>query len=466
MAQLFSDERVRFAFTIIDGPKKTTEKKHSPSISPSRRYNNNNGKHINIGKKDGLGSKKLSSKTKIGSIANVSLQSPMKNTSSGNNNSDTSDKNNKLNSSKQKQKTLIQNPSVDFGSMTSLLNKNNPNVVSHSKFVPPPEEEEKVDNHEHFNFARQHVVEEQPSIEPAAILAPSQRQQYFERPTIRSRIRFNDYQNHRVLYGGRRRPQTARTWNSSIQCDKPTDFRKDMENSSPHRVRPRSTRRRRELTGKAIHEYNQCVARPTMSKKEMKQPWNRKTRTANFKSALESQKGRRSRYAYGTSVKVYKGVAYTLDEDEQLGMLFDGQVGRTGRSPTRVSRGGKGNGNMIATSSRKSDRNHVKSKANLNDTNSGYTMQPNIIDESLERIGNKTFRLLPYESARKEYNYVPNAGFVMDRKVSYDHIKVLKKVNLGRRKEKKSSRRRHGGNTNERMRTRKEQIIGRNRLNA
>jgi hypothetical protein len=467
MAQLFSDERVRFAFTISDGPKKTIENKHSPSISPSSRYNNNNGKKLNIGIRDGVGSQNSSSKTKIGSIGNVSLRSPMKNTTSGNNNSDNTDKNNKLNSRKKKQKTLIRNPSVDFGSMTSLLNKNNPNVVSHSQFVHPQEEEEKVDNHEHFNFARKHSIEEQPSLEPAAILAPSQRQQYFERPAIRSRIRFNDYQNHRVLYGGRRRPQTAQTWNSSIQCDKPTDFRKDMESASPHRVRPRSTRRRRELTGKAIHEYNQCVARPTMSKKEMKQPWNRTTRTANFKSALESQKGRRSRYAYGASVKVYKGVAYTLDEDEQLGMLFDGQVGRTGKSPTRGSRGGKGNSNMVATSNRKNDKNHVKSKANLNDTKyPGNTIQRNIIDESIERIGNKTFRLLPYESARKEYNYAPNAGFVMDRKVSYDRIKVLRKVNLGGRKEKRSSRRRHVGNNNERRRMRKEQIIGRNRLNA
>ena len=92
-------------------------------------------------------------------------------------------------------KTLVSNPGVDFGSMTALIDKNNPNIVSHSKFESTSQEIDEFDEHVE--------IEEEPSLEPAAILAPSQRQQYFEKPAIRGRIRFTDYQNHRVQYGGR-----------------------------------------------------------------------------------------------------------------------------------------------------------------------------------------------------------------------------------------------------------------------
>ena len=56
----------------------------------------------------------------------------------------------------------------------------------------------------------------------------------------------------------------------------------------------------------------------------------------------------------------------------------------------------------------------------------------------------------------------------MDRKKSYDRIKVLKKVNLGGRRKKKRS---NSGNRRKRetadeRRARKDQIIGKNRLNA
>ena len=62
--------------------------------------------------------------------------------------------------------------------MTALIDKNNPNVVSHSKFESTSQES----TDEHVE------IEEEPSLEPAAILAPSQRQQYFEKPAIRGRI--------------------------------------------------------------------------------------------------------------------------------------------------------------------------------------------------------------------------------------------------------------------------------------
>ena len=448
-AQLFSDEVVKFSFTVKDVPKEPVNSKKSPlsHISPSRKKDSG---------KLGIGGAS-SSKKNIGGIGKASIRSPVKNNNNNNANKNDNDKKNR-----KSKKTLIANPSVDFGSMTALLNKDNPNVVSFSNFQPPEEVEEEIANKEHFLSRKPKVVEEEPSLEPAAILAPSQRQQYFERPAIRGRIRFTDYQNHRVMYGGRTRPKTAQSWNSSTQYDRPDDFRKDMETVNPHRIRPRSTRRRRELTGKAIHAYNECVARPAMSKKQMKQPWNRKTKTANFKSALESQKGRRIRYAYGTTVKVYKGVAYTLDEDEQLGMLFDGQVGRNGKSPKRIMM------KAGADSLKKSAKN-IKSKTNLASTNNSINVKErNVIDEANERIGNKTFRLLPYESARKEWKHVPRAGFVMDRKKSYDRIKVLKKVNLGGRRKKKRS---NSGNRRKRetadeRRARKDQIIGKNRLNA
>lgn len=335
--------------------------------------------------------------------------------------------------------------------MTALIDKNNPNIVSHSNFEPPPQEE--IDEFANFTIRKPVEIEEEPSLEPAAILAPSQRQQYFEKPAIRSRIRFSDYQNHRVQFGGRNRPKTTESWNSSTQYDRPDDFRKDMETVNPHRIRPRSTRRRRELTGKAIQTYNQCVARPTMSKRDMKKPWNRKTTSANFKSALESQKGRRSRYAYGTTVKVYKGVAYTLDDDEQLGMAFNGQLGRNGRSPVRQAAQKPGNQTLQKSISSKNNKIH----------NPHYAGEVKIIDESLQRTGAKTFRLVPYQSARRQHQHVPRAGFVMERKISYDQIKVVKSVNLGG---KRGSRRRRDGKSKRRsMQLRKEQIMGKNVLN-
>ena len=321
-------------------------------------------------------------------------------------------------------------------------------LISHSKFESTSQES----TDEHVE------IEEEPSLEPAAILAPSQRQQYFEKPAIRGRIRFTDYQNHRVQYGGRTRPKTAESWNSSTQYDRPNDFRKDMETVNPHRIRPRSTRRRRELTGNAILSYNQCVARPAMSKRDMKKPWNRKTTSANFKSALEAQKGRRSRYAYGTTVKVYKGVAYTLDADEQLGMAFNGQLGRNGRSPLRQA--------ALKADNQTSQK--AISANNINRSHSPhYAGEVKIIDESMQRVGAKTFRLLPYQSARREHQHIPRAGFVMERKISYDQIKVVKNVNLGAKRRSRGSRHRRDGKSKGRsMRMRKEQVIGKNKLNA
>ena len=137
---------------------------------------------------------------------------------------------------------------------------------------------------------------------------------------------------------------------------------------------------------------------------------------------MKSQKGRRSRYAYGTTVKVYKGVAYTLDADEQLGMAFNGQLGRNGRSPLRQA--------ALKADNQSSQK--AISANNVNRIHSPhYAGEVKIIDESLQRAGAKTFRLLPYQSARREHQHIPRAGFVMERKISYDQIKVVKNVNLG-----------------------------------
>ena len=449
MSQLFSDELVNLTYTIRDVPKEPPVRKRSPVSSPLR------GKvSQKQGGNDANGAEKASvSKNRSKNTVRTPFQSATKSIGKKNVTEVSQGSNAKIRNSS---KTLVSNPSVDFGSMTALVDKNNPNIVSHSNFEPPPPEE--TDELANFTIAKAVEIEEEPSLEPAAILAPSQRQQYFEKPAIRSRIRFTDYQNHRVQYGGRNRPKTAESWNSSTQYDRPNDFRKDMETVNPHRIRPRSTRRRRELTGKAILSYNQCVARPAMSKRDMKKPWNRKTTSANFKSALEAQKGRRSRYAYGTTVKVYKGVAYTLDADEQLGMAFNGQLGRNGRSPLRQA--------ALKADNQTSQK--AISANNINRSHSPhYAGEVKIIDESMQRVGAKTFRLLPYQSARREHQHIPRAGFVMERKISYDQIKVVKNVNLGAKRRSRGSRHRRDGKSKGRsMRMRKEQVIGKNKLNA
>ena len=79
----------------------------------------------------------------------------------------------------------------------------------------------------------------------------------------------------------------------------------------------------------------------------------------------------------------------------------------------------------------------------------------------------KHFRLLPYQSARREHQHIPRAGFVMERKISYDQIKVVKNVNLGAKRRSRGSRHRRDGKSKGRsMRMRKEQVIGKNKLNA
>jgi|EP00945_MAST-04E_sp_MAST-4E-sp1_P007857 hypothetical protein len=284
------------------------------------------------------------------------------------------------------------------------LTKDNPNIVSFSKFTPSEETEKKKEKAEPKT-----VVLEELSVEPGSLLPPSKRQQYFERPAIRGRVRFDRYREHRIRSGGRNsgtRPNSV-GWNNSIILDRADDFRKDMEGIVPVRMRPRSTQRRRELTGKAIQNYKECIARPTMSKKERQKPWNQVTRAANFRSALKSQKGDRARYAYGVKPKTYKGVAYTLAEDEQLGYNFDIQVGREPEPRKKV----------------------------IVEKEEGQTMK-------FVRTG---YRLVPYETAnRTGFQAEPTAGFVLSKSVSTDRVKVLKKVNLGSKSHRRKARRKPG----------------------
>ena len=108
-AQLFSDEVVKFSFTVKDVPKEPVNSKKSPlsHISPARKKDSG---------KLGIGGAS-SSKKNIGGIGKASIRSPVKNNNNNNANKNDNDKNRKS------KKTLIANPSVDFGSMKSLLNK-------------------------------------------------------------------------------------------------------------------------------------------------------------------------------------------------------------------------------------------------------------------------------------------------------------------------------------------------------
>ena len=86
-AQLFSDEVVKFSFTVKDVPKEPVNSKKSPlsHISPSRKKDSG---------KLGIGGAS-SSKKNIGGIGKASIRSPVKNNNNNNANKNDNDKKNR-----------------------------------------------------------------------------------------------------------------------------------------------------------------------------------------------------------------------------------------------------------------------------------------------------------------------------------------------------------------------------------
>ena len=82
-------------------------------------------------------------------------------------------------------------------------------------------------------------------------------------------------------------------------------------------------------------------------------------------------------------------------------MAFNGQLGRNGRSPLRQA--------ALKADNQTSQK--AISANNINRSHSPhYAGEVKIIDESMQRVGAKTFRLLPYQSARGERTTVSTAA--------------------------------------------------------
>ena len=94
-----------------------------------------------------------SQKIEVKNIVRTPFQSARKNIGKKNG-TDVSQASNAKN--RNSSKTLASDPGVDFGSMTALVDKNNPNVVSHSKFESTPQES--TDEHVEIENRRRTLV--------------------------------------------------------------------------------------------------------------------------------------------------------------------------------------------------------------------------------------------------------------------------------------------------------------------
>ena len=174
--------------------------------------------------------------------------------------------------------------------------------------------------------AEDNRLDEEITTDVIGMMSPIQRERYYSRPGISSRMRMSSYRVHRLNWAHPLRLMSAPRWDSSKQPIKENDFRAaQMKALGPHRMRPRSDSVRRYLTGKAIASYQDVVGKPTISIKEMKKPWNRVTRPATFKSATSRVKGSRGKYGYGTTPQPVKGwdMGRTLDNGDVLAVKFD-----------------------------------------------------------------------------------------------------------------------------------------------
>lgn len=169
-------------------------------------------------------------------------------------------------------------------------------------------------------------LDEELTTDVVGIMSPIQRERYYARPGISSRMRMSDYQVHRLNWAHPLRQTGAPRWDSSKQPFDPKDFRAaQMKALGPHRVRPRSDAVRRYHTGKAIASYQHVVGKPTITKAEMKKPWNRVTRPATFRAATTRVKGQRDKYGYGTTPEPVGGWAMgrSLEHADALAVQFD-----------------------------------------------------------------------------------------------------------------------------------------------
>ena len=169
-------------------------------------------------------------------------------------------------------------------------------------------------------------LNEELTTDVVGMLSPVQRQRYYSRPALNSRMRMSDYQVHRLNWAHPLRLNDAPRWDTSSTPLAAADFRADRTKSlGGHRPRVRSSALRRYHTGKAIVNYSSVVGKPTLPISEMKKPWNRVTKPATFRAATSAIKGKRKKYGYGTRVAPHGGydLGRTLSYSDALGVLIN-----------------------------------------------------------------------------------------------------------------------------------------------
>ena len=169
-------------------------------------------------------------------------------------------------------------------------------------------------------------LNEELTTDVVGMLSPVQRQRYYSRPALSSRMRMSDYQVHRLNHAHPLRLTEAPRWDTSCNPIAPNDFHADRTKSlGAHRPRARSSSLRRYHTGKAIANYSTVVGKPTLPMSEMNKPWNRVTQPAYFSSATNAVLGERKQYGYGARVEPHGGydIGRTLSYSDALGVFFD-----------------------------------------------------------------------------------------------------------------------------------------------
>ena len=169
-------------------------------------------------------------------------------------------------------------------------------------------------------------LDEELTTDVVGLLSPVQRERYYSRPAISSRMRISEYQKHRLNWAHPLRLVDAPRWDSSKQPVSESDFHADRVKAlGPQHERRRTSALRRFHTGKAIAGYRHVVGKPTLPIKEMRKPWNQVTRPASFQAATTTVKGARRSYGYGTTPVPVGGydMGRTLTHADALALRFD-----------------------------------------------------------------------------------------------------------------------------------------------
>ena len=188
-------------------------------------------------------------------------------------------------------------------------------------------------------------LNEELTTDVVGMLSPVQRQNYYSRPAISSRMRMSEYQKHRLNWAHPLRLSDAHgmpvnRWDTTTKPLGAADFHADRTKAlGAHRPRARSSALRRYHTGKAIVNYSSVVGKSTLPMSEMKKAWNRVTKPTTFCAATSAVKGERQKYGYGATVAPPGGYdlgrELSSSDEQSLNMAAKTDTGANNRRKER-----------------------------------------------------------------------------------------------------------------------------------